>query len=71
MDESVSHILEIEILTASSKIALIIPIPLHVTIDSCNKGIASDIEFSVLIEKRLFYVLLNDIRSFLAIDIRI
>ena len=46
-------------LTAGSNITFLIPITFKVVIDTGQKEITSQVEFTVVEEKRLFYVLLD------------
>jgi hypothetical protein len=69
VNKSVCNIFKVEVLATGSEIALIVPIPLQITIHSSDEGVTSNVELSIFIKQWLFNVFLNDIGSFLPIHI--
>lgn len=69
MDQSVSHVLQVEIFAARAQITLIIPVTLQVTVNCCHQSVRADVKLPVLIQKRLFYVLLDNVGSLLSIEV--
>ena len=68
MNQSVCDIFQVEILATRPQITFSVPITLKVPIYSCHQRVASNVKLSILIEQWAFYVFLNDVRSFLSID---
>ena len=68
MNIPVGDILEGELTATRPEIAISIPIALQISIYCCHKSKAPDIKLSVLVEKRLLNILLNDVTSLHTID---
>jgi hypothetical protein len=69
MNEPICHVLQVEIFTTCAKITFIIPVTLQVTVNCGHKSVSTDVKLAVLIQKRFFNVLLDNVRSLLAIEI--
>lgn len=65
----VGNIFESEFSATSPKVAFLIPITLKIAANSAHHGKASNIEFSILVQKRSFDVLLDYVTSFESIHI--
>lgn len=60
MNQFVVQIFQSVFLACGSNIALLIPVPFDAPVDACNQDIASNIEFPLVVEKRIFHILLDD-----------
>lgn len=61
MDNGLSNFCDIEFIGGSSDVTLAKPISTHDSVQSADHHIVSYIEFSVLVEKRFFNILLDDV----------
>ena len=71
MNEPIRHVFQVEVLAARAQVALIVPVALQVTVNGGHQRVAADVELAVLVQQRSLDILLNNIRSLLAIEIRI
>lgn len=69
VDQSVGCVLQVEFSTGSPDVALVVEVGLHVSVLCRQQSVSSNVELSVLVQQRLFDVLLNNVRSLFAIDI--
>lgn len=69
MHVSVRHIFDCELTTASTEVTFLIPVPLQVSIDSAHHCEGSNVKLSVLVQKRLLDVLLNDVTPLVPIKV--
>ena len=68
MNIPVGDILEGKLTATRPEIAIGVPIALQISIYCCHQSKAPDIKLSVLVEKRLLNILLNDVTSLHTID---
>ena len=71
MDVTVWDILKGKLSAACSEVTITVPVALQVSIYGAHQSKTSNVELSVLVEKRLLNVLLYDVRSSVAIDVNI
>ena len=71
MDVTVWDILKSKLSAACTEVSIAVPVALQVTIYGAHQSETADVELSVLIEKRLLYVFLYDVRPSVAIDVNI
>lgn len=67
MNQSVLNILDIVFATTCSQISFLVKVALQIAVNCHRQSIAPDVKLSVLVKKGPFTVLLDDVRSFLAI----
>ena len=68
MNKPVGDILESELTATGPQVAIGVPVALKVAVDCGHQSEAPDVKLSVLVKKRLFDVLLNDVTSLYTID---
>lgn len=71
MDEPVRCVLEVELSARGSDVALVVEIGLDVAMLCREEGVSSDVKLPIFVQKRLFNVFLDDVRTFLAINVSI
>ena len=60
VDIFVFQIFQSKLLARSTQISIFVPIAFDDTIDRCNQNVATNIKFTLVIEKRVLKVFLND-----------
>ena len=63
VDHAVGGIFEIVLAAARPQVAVSVPVRLQVSVGCRAQGEAANVELSVLVKKRLFDVLLNDVAA--------
>ena len=71
MYQSVRNILNVEFFAACSQVPFVIPVALKISIDSSYQSVAANVKLPLFVKQRLFNVLLDYIRSLLAIDMSV
>lgn len=69
MDHAVGGIFEIVLAAARPQVAVSVPVRLQVSVGCRAQGEAANVELSVLVKKRLFDVLLDDVAAPMPIDL--
>ena len=67
----VGYVFSRELSATSSEVSFLVPVTLHIAIDSAHHCEASYVKLSILVQQRLFDVLLNDVTPFVPIHIRV
>ena len=71
MNHPVLNVLSSVLSAARPQIPVLIEITLQIAVNSLSDRVASDVEFSVFVQQWSFAVLLNDVRPFLSVDVRV
>ena len=69
MNHAVCCVLKVVFPATCPKVSVSVPVSLQVAIHSCGHSIASNIELSVLIKKRLLNIFLDDITASMAVNL--
>ena len=59
MDLRITVILGAKLVGARTEITLLVPIPFEGAVDTCEEDVMSDVEFSLVVEKRFLDIFLN------------
>jgi len=71
VNHPVLNVLSSVLSAARPQIPVLIEITLQIAVYSLSDRVASDVEFSVFVQQWSFAVLLNDVRPFLTVDVRV
>jgi len=71
MDESVLNIFYIVLSAACTQIPILVEIALKISVDCLSYRVASNIKFSVFVQKWSLAVLLNNVRPLLPVYVRV
>ena len=69
MNHAVRCVLEVVLSATCTKVSVGVPVSLQVAIHCCGHSIASNIELSALIKKRLLNIFLDDITAPMAVNL--
>ena len=69
MNHAVRCVLEVVLSATCTKVSVGVPVSLQVAIHCCGHSIASNIELSALIKKRLLNIFLDDITASMTVNL--
>lgn len=71
MDQAVLNIFDVVLAAACSQVAVLIVVSLQVSIYGHGQRVTPDVELPVLVQKRPFTILLNNVGSLFSIDVSV
>ena len=69
MNHAVRGVLEVVLPATCPQVSVGVPVSLQVAIHSCGHSIASNVELSILVKKRLLNVFLDDITASMTVNL--
>ena len=69
MNHAVRGVLEVVLPATCPKVSVGVPVSLQVSIHSCGHSIASNVELSILVKKRLLNVFLDNITASMTVNL--